>query len=269
MTFLETVRPREFKLRNAEGQHATASVLRLIEQLRRERTDVWAWHNFEHTVLRLMAATSTKTVMEIGAGRRPMLTGKQISSLNLSYTANDISERELARAPSFVSKACFDIAGKAGPGLAPLANRYDLIFSKMVFEHIPDTRQAYRNILELLAPGGICINYHPVLYSPPFLINLLLPDAVTAPILRMFNPSRHDGDVPKFPAKYDRCVISAKLRSDLRDLGFREVWQIPFFYHGYFKKIPGLFQLDRSLSKVAEHRDWQGLASFCYTIAMK
>jgi SAM-dependent methyltransferase len=196
-----------------------------------------------------------------------MLTGRQISSLNVSYTANDISESELARAPSFVSKACFDIAGKVG--LAPLANRYDLIFSKMVFEHIPDTRQAYLNILSLLAPGGICINYHPVLYSPPFLINLMLPDAVTAPILRKFSPRRHDGDLPKFPAKYDRCVISAKLRSDLRDLGFREVWQIPFFYHGYFTKIPGVFQLDRALSKIAERRDWQGLASFCYTIAMK
>jgi len=207
--------------------------------------------------------------MEIGAGRRPMLTAEQISDLNVSYTANDISESELARGPSWVSKACFDIAGKVDQSLAPLANSFDLIFSKMVFEHIPDTRQAYQNILQLLAPGGICFNYHPVLYSPPFLINLVFPEAVTAPILRTFKPRRHDGDEPKFPAQYDRCVISAKLRAELRDLGFREVWQIPFFYHGYFQKIPGLFQLDTLLSKVAEHRDWQGLASFCYTIAMK
>jgi SAM-dependent methyltransferase len=149
--------------------------------------------------------------------------------------------------------------------LVPLANRYDLIFSKMVFEHIPDTRCAYRNILKLLAPGGLCINDHPVLYSPPFLINLIFPEAVTAPILRMFKPRRHAGDEPK----YNRCVISAKLRGELRDLGFREVWQIPFFYHEYFKRIPGLFELDRSLSELAERRDWQGLASFCYTIAMK
>ena len=266
---LEAVSPQEFKLRDADGQHASASALQLIEQLRKERTSSWAWHNFENTVLRLMSVTNAKTVMEIGAGRSPMLTGEQISSLNVSYTANDISESELARAPSWVSKACFDIAGKVDQSLAPLANRYDLIFSKMVFEHIPDTRQAYQNILQLLAPGGICINYHPVLYSPPFLINLMFPDAVTAPILRMLSPRRHEGDQPKFPAKYNRCVISAKVRGDLRDLGFREVWQIPFFYHGYFTKIPGLFQLDRSLSQVAERRDWQGLASFSYTIAMK
>ena len=266
---LEAATPQEFKPRDADGQHAIASVLQVIEQLRRERTSSWAWHNYENTVLRLMSATNAKTVMEIGAGRSPMLTGEQISSLNLSYTANDISESELARSPSWVSKACFDIAGKVDQSLAPLANRYDLIFSKMVFEHIPDTRQAYLNILELLAPGGICINYHPVLYSPPFLINLAFPDAVTAPILRMLSPRRHEGDQPKFPAKYNRCVISAKLRGELRDLGFREVWQIPFFYHGYFTKIPGLFQLDRSLSKVAERRDWQALASFSYTIAMK
>jgi SAM-dependent methyltransferase len=269
MTLLEAVGPQETKLLDADRQYATASVLQLIEQLRQERTSAWAWHNFENTILRLMSATSTKTVMEIGAGRKPMLTGEQIADLDLSYTANDVSESELARGPSGVSKACFDIAGKVDLTLAPLANRFDLIFSKMVFEHIPDTRQAYRNILQLLAPGGICINYHPVLYSPPFLINLMLPEAVTAPVLRMFSPSRHDGNVPKFPAKYDRCVISAKFRAELRDLGFREVWQIPFFYHGYFTKIPGLFQLDRSLSKLAERRDWQGLASFSYTIAMK
>lgn len=266
---LEAVSPQEFKLRDAEGQHASASVLQLIEQLRKERTSSWAWRNFENTVLRLITATNTKSVMEIGAGRSPMLTGEQISGLNVSYTANDISESELARAPSWVSKACFDIAGKVDLSLAPLANRYDLIFSKMVFEHIPDTRQAYLNILQLLAPGGICIHYHPVLYSPPFLINLAFPDAVTAPILRMLSPRRHDGDQPKFPAKYDRCIISAKLRDELRDLGFREVWQIPFFYHGYFTKIPGLFQLDKALSKIAERKDWHGLASFSYTIAMK
>lgn len=266
---LEAVRPQEFKPRDTDGQNTIASVLPVIEQLRRERTSSWAWHNFEHTVLRLMSATNAKTVMEIGAGRSPMLTGEQISDLNLSYTANDISESELARAPSWVSKACFDIAGKVDLSLAPLANRYDVIFSKMVFEHIPDTRQAYRNIQQLLAPGGICINYHPVLYSPPFLINLAFPDAVTAPILRMLSPRRHEGDQPKFPAKYDRCLISSKVRDELRDLGYREVWQIPFFYHGYFKKIPGLFQLDDALSKLAERKDWQGLASFSFTIAMK
>jgi SAM-dependent methyltransferase len=269
MTLLEAVGPQQIELRDADGQLATSSVLQLVEQLRRERTSAWAWRNFPDTVLRMMSATSAKSVMEIGAGRRPMLTGEEIASRNVAYTANDISESELARAPSWVNKACFDIAGKADLNSASLASRYDLIYSRMVFEHIPDTRRAYANILQLLVPGGFCINYHPVLYSPPFLINHILPNAVTAPILRMFKSRRHDGDEPKFPAKYDRCVISAKFRSELRGLGFREVWQIPFFYHGYFEKIPGLFQLDAWLSRLAEHRDWQALASFCYTIAMK
>ena len=49
----------------------------------------------------------------------------------------------------------------------------------------------------------------------------------------------------------------------------REVDRLVDHEHAARRRLPRAFQLDRALSKLAEHRDWQGLASFSYTIAMK
>jgi len=247
----------------------TTDISNWISDLTSKRNSEWAWQNFDSTVRDLVRLTQAKSVMEIGAGRAPMFGGDEISTLGLAYVANDISERELSRAPDYVEKACFDISKPDDKGVASFRDRCDVMFSKMVFEHIRHTDHAYHNIYALLAPGGVCLNFHPVLYSPPFVVNWLFPEAVTRRLLRIISPHRHDEGKPKFPAWYDGCVISPKVRDNIQKIGFRNVWQVPFYYHGYFRKLPGLFQIDRELSRISDRHNWTQLASFCFTVVQK
>ena len=111
----------------------------------------------------------------------------------------------------------------------------------MVMEHVRDASRAWANMAALLAPGGVALAFHPTLYAPPFVINRLIPETLTAPVLKYFFADRHDGDFPKFPARYDLCRADpAVVEPALSRAGFREVLTAPFWGDRYFRHLPGI-----------------------------
>jgi SAM-dependent methyltransferase len=247
----------------------TEVLARFLGGVAQHRSSEWAWQHYESTVQDLISLLNVRTILEIGGGRWPLLDGDEIRSTGIRYIVNDISPSELALAPTYVEKACFDISQAAAIDDDHLEGNVDLMFSQMVFEHVSDAHQAYRNIYRLLSPGGVCLNFHPVLYSLPFVVNWMLPEQSSARLLHFFFPYRSPDEVPKYPAKYDHCWVSRGEQEKLRSIGFRNVWQVPFWYHNYFKNIPGLYQADTTLTRFAERNNWTALASFCYTCVMK
>jgi SAM-dependent methyltransferase len=226
----------------------------------------WGWQQYRPTLLKLVEQFQLQDAMEIGGGRSPSFDQETIQQHFGSYSVNDIAQSELDRSPDYVAKQCFDVAAK-NDNLPE--ESYDLLFSKMVFEHIPDAEQAYRNIHTLLRPGGIAVNFMPTLFCPPFVINLLLPERLGKKILEFFFPTRNDDGHPKFPAYYDWCFSTEKRRQRIQALGFSEVEIVPFYHHGYFEKIPGLKQVDGLFSSLAEKRDWRFFTSYAYAIVRK
>jgi SAM-dependent methyltransferase len=224
----------------------------------------WAWHNFKRTIEALIVRHGFERVLEVGGGRSPLFTAEDVKKLGLQYTINDLNQRELDLGPDYAAKVCFDIAGSV-PGEAT----YDLVFSQMVLEHVVDARAAYRNILHLLGSGGISVVFYPTLYSPPFVINRLLPERVSSSLVRFFYKERRDGCVTTHPAYYSWCFGSSRLSVMLRELGYRETVVLPFYGHEYFKGFPVLNILDRWLSQAARARDWRLLSSYAYCIALK
>lgn len=242
----------------------------LEEEMHATRDNVWAWDNFHATVVHLAKRLRATRILEIGGGRSPMFSGEEITELGVDYVVNDRVQRELDKAPPFGSKARFDIAGAATELPNDLLCTVDLVFSKMVFEHVSDAISAYTNIHALLRPNGVGLNFHPVLYSPPFIINRILPEHLSNRLVNLIqNNLRSDDGVPKFPARYDYCVIRPAVRSRIGSIGFSEVCQIPFFGHSYLNNIPVIRELERSLHTLAAKMDLQLLASFAYTIVRK
>jgi SAM-dependent methyltransferase len=252
--------------RNRAGTNRTEHLSKFVTELTRHRSSDWAWQNYKQVIKAVISLVNAQLLVEIGGGRWPLLDNDEIISSNIRYLVNDISEKELALAPDYVEKICFDIAHPSDLGCMALNGQVDFMFSKMLFEHVSDSQQAYTNIYSLLSPGGLCLNFHPVLYSPPFLANWILPENFSARLLRLVPSS--DG-VPKHPARYDHCVINRRERERLLDIGYREVWQVPFWYHGYFRKIPGLYHIDLAVAKFADRHSWTALASYCYTLVLK
>lgn len=240
-----------------------------IATLTEKKASAWAWANFLPTVRDVIAEQGFHDAIEIGGGRAPALTRDQISELNIEYTCSDIMESELALAPEWVKTAHFDVQTSDKSKVAPFAGSYDLAFSRMVMEHVESYERAYSNIYDLLRPGGISLAFHPVYYALPFVINTALPEHLTRKLLASVFPNRNVNDIPKFPAYYSGCKISKNVCKTLSDIGFSEVWQIPFYGHTYYTKFPVIREIHAVATKAISAMDLTLMSSFCYTIVRK
>jgi SAM-dependent methyltransferase len=236
--------------------------------------EAWAWANYKTTILAFarqasLASGMPARLLEIGGGRDPLFSPEEARAAGLAVTVNDIDASELAMAPPAFARAHFDIAGDlAGAGVSPGA--YDLVISKMVVEHVAGVPRAWTNMQALLAPNGLALAFVPTLYAPPFVINRLMPEALSARILRAFFPHRHHGIMPKFPARYEYCFGAvSKLEPVLKAAGFAQALVVPFWTHGYFRKIPMLRGLDRAVQLAARAHDWRLLSTYAYILARK
>jgi SAM-dependent methyltransferase len=250
----------------------------LAEPFRRlgyDCSELWAWDNYRSTVLAMANhcrqngrhSDGLVRLLEIGGGRGPLLTPAEAKSAGIALTVNDIDARELSLAPAEFNKAQFDVAGDIDPSLE---GGFDLIISRMVLEHVRDAPRAWANMRALLAPGGVALAFHPTLYAPPFVVNWLLPESLTARVLRFFFRYRHDGGYPKFPARYEMCFTEpSKIEPILTRCGFSQILIAPFWRHGYFRHVPLLREADAALQHLAEKHDWRALTTYAFTLARR
>ena len=201
----------------------------------------WAWENYQPVVKALSRRLGLKRLCEIGGGRNPLLSLEEVRALGASYAVNDISAGELALVPDGFATACFDVAGDRAA--LPTAQSFDLVFSRMVFEHVQDvaTRPG--------ATSTICWRRasSPLPSSPPsircpFLVNRLVPEWLSGAIVGRLYPHRdRNGLVPQFKAYYDHCVSrEAAIRAMLEGSGFADCAVIPFWGHDYYRGLPVL-----------------------------
>jgi 2-polyprenyl-3-methyl-5-hydroxy-6-metoxy-1,4-benzoquinol methylase len=263
-TVAMTVQFNRARCRSTENHMvATREPLMVIQGMLPDNHRDSAYRQYKSIVIALAA---NRRLLEIGAGRRPLLTPEEIKERNVHYTANDIMQNELDLIPFPVEKAVFDSCGGVPP---ECAGRYDVICSKMVQEHVSNGEKFYSNILKLLSNGGVALNFHPTLYSPPFFINRAFSEHLTRAVLRFFKPERNVSNIPKFPATYELCYSLAATANVISKIGFSAVQIIPFYHHEYFASIPGLRTLDNALSDWARRQDVRALSSYAYTVVIK
>jgi len=225
-----------------------------------------AWDGYRSLILEIARQGERPRLLEIGGGREPLLSQADVAELLCEYTINDIDAGELALAPAWVKRLHGDVADPTLLDPAKHEGQYDLVFSRMVFEHVEHPDQGYRNIARLLAPGGILVNFVPTLYAAPFVLNRFLPERLSARILRRVFPDRNPHEIPKFPAYYRWCTTTKRTQKKLDSAGFRDTKIVPFYGHGYYSKIPILRGLAERFWRVAERHDWRSLSTYGYII---
>ncbi|MGY2051380.1 class I SAM-dependent methyltransferase [Methylobacterium sp. JK268] len=254
--------------RVGDGPARAATLAELVGSDRLPRRTEAAWTRLKPTLEGLIRALPAHRVLEIGGGRHPFFSRAETERLGFALTVNDIDPAELRYAPPGMDVRVFDVARPLDAAL--LGETYDLVYSRMVFEHVKDAETAWRNVHALLRPGGVGFAFVPTLYSPPFLLNRLLPDGLTGRALRLLDRSRNPDEIPKFPAYYAWCRASqAVLAPRLRRLGFGEVEVVPFYGTPYFPAVPGLKRLSAAFDALAVRRDWRSVASYAYITARK
>ncbi|PWN54575.1 class I SAM-dependent methyltransferase [Abyssibacter profundi] len=221
-----------------------------------------ASRQFKGLIERLIEIKGVKSCIEMGGGRDPIMSYEEVSKRGIDYIVNDVSMRELEMCDDRFSKLHGNLADLGPVGV-------DLIFSRMVYEHVDDNERLMRALLGHLNPGGMVLHLHPALGSPPFILNKLLPEIASQAILRAFFKNRTDDGTPKFPARYDNCWATRSQERRILDWGYSYVSCVPFWGHNYYDKIPVVGGIEKISRRIFMELRLRHVASFCYTFAVK
>ena len=222
-----------------------------------------AWNNYEDFIQTTILENGLLNICELGGGANPMLEKKFIEANGLTYTVIDISQSELDKAPDYYNKVCADIAGDE-----PITeNTYDIVFSKMLAEHVRYGEKFHRNNYGLLKPGGYAVHFFPTMYAFPFFINRYMPERLASWVLNRLQPNRSpEGKNAKFPAFYSWCRGPSKKQINrFEGIGFNIDHYFGFFGHdGYYKKIPLLLNIHNKFCDALLRKPMPLLTSFAW-----
>ena len=147
---------QDLRLRVERRLSASPFLARPLRRLGYNSAEEWAWDEYKSTVMALVEecrdsgrhAGGAVRLMEVGGGRSPLLSPAEAAEAGIELTVNDVDAGELARAPEAFEKAQFDIAGEIH---SSWEGSFDLIISRMVFEHVRDAPRGWAN---QAAPAG-------------------------------------------------------------------------------------------------------------------
>lgn len=181
-------------------------------------------------------------VLDVGPGPSPTVPPDRRPAA-CRYVAIDLSASELERAPagSYDETVVSDVAVT----VPQLRERFDLIVSWQVLEHVQDLAAVLENLRRYLRPGGRLVALFSGTFSAFGLLNRLIPPR--AGVLAMKYLLNRDPDTV-FPAYYDRCYDGA-LKTLLADWESSEIEPL---YRGAI-----YFRFSRTLQRAyAAYEDW-------------
>jgi SAM-dependent methyltransferase len=226
-----------------------------------------AWRDYPSFLQRLIEAEGARRICELGGGANPALPLDYVREHDLDYVVVDVSESELAKAPTGYTTLSADASATD----FALADEFDLVLSIMVLEHLPNPELFHRNVHKLLRRGGTAFHFFPTWYAAPFVANRFLPESLSRAALRRVQVGRDDsGKHGKFKAYYRWCRgPTARQIKRFEQVGFRVEEFIGFFGHGYYGGIRGLRALDGRLGPTLVRYPLPFLTSFAFVVLRK
>ncbi|MBA3921664.1 MAG: methyltransferase domain-containing protein [Nostocaceae cyanobacterium] len=223
-----------------------------------------AWIDFYDVLTKLLTSPQITKNCELGAGANPYLPLDFIESHGLEYTILDISAEELQKAPDGYHKLQADITDSK----LNLSERYDLVFSMQLAEHVISGLNFHQNIQKILHQGGYSFHLFPTLYAIPFMMNRYFPQDLSTWILLLNDPSRiKEGNRGKFPAYYSWCQgPTEKQMNNFETLGFEIEEYVGFFGHDYYLNFPPLKALSEVVADKLLKKPIPQLTTYAYVL---
>lgn len=225
-----------------------------------------AWAGYEEALRRLIEEKRVNKICEVGGGANPSLPIEYISSHNLDYTVFDISEEELKKTPPGYKTKVADICAKN----LDFNEKFDLVFSKMLAEHLADGETFHRNVYNMLNEGGLAFHFFPTLYTIPFIVNKITPRSVSSALLDIFAP-RDRVRFVKVPAYYNWCrgPTNRQIRR-FETLNYNVLEYRGFFgLEGYYRKIPFMKYVDATATNFLIRHPLPYLTAYAYVLLKK
>jgi len=213
---------------------------------------------------------NANSILEIGSGANPTISQNYAKKHDLEYTTNDINQEELDKAPSIYNKLLFDFSSANVP--SSIKDSYDMVFSRMVNEHIKNGKVYYNNIFQVLKKGGITIHCFSTLFCLPFLINRITPEFISDKLLNFVSPREDNHLQGKFTAYYSWSRGPTKsMIKQFQNIGYKVIEYVGFFGHNYYlNKFPLLHTLEEIKSNfLYSQMRIPHLTSYAYVILQK
>lgn len=226
------------------------------------------WQGYDDSVLDLARREGVQSVAELGGGANPVVGDPDKWGFVDHRVVVDISPLELGKSAVQVETRVVDLCR---PIEDDDVGTYDLVFSKMLCEHLPDPVVFHQNCHRLLRPGGLSVHFFPTLGTFPFLVNKLIPERTARRILDKVQPGRLDQpNLEKFPAYYRGTTGPTRRAIDkFEAFGFKvEQWKSSFG-HAYYTVIPPLQALEDAKSRLLRRHPIPALASFSVVVLRK
>lgn len=225
------------------------------------------WDEFGERVAATVESTGAVDLGELGGGANPTTSLLDRFPGRVSLTVLDVSPEELAKAPSSVDRRCVDLCAPT----PPVEEAFDLVFSRMLCEHVGDPTAFHRNCFAALRPGGHAVHFFPTATALPFAVNRVLPETLGEKVLERVYPSRHKGGKHgKFPARYRWCWGPTERQlARYRSIGFEPVSYEVGLGHHYYDRVPGLRALERTKTDLALRHPSPWLAAYALVVLRK
>lgn len=157
---------------------------------------------YAEEVTRLMNERPGLVVVDVGGGKTCHFANRRDAALGTKIVAVDISAEELESNTDVDEKRVADVTRE----LPFVDGEADLIVSRSVIEHLPDTDAFFSHCARALKPGGWTVHVFPSKFSPHSLLNQALPRGLSKRLLHTLFPWSRG--VLGFPAYYDGCYPS-------------------------------------------------------------
>ncbi|KQC14339.1 MAG: hypothetical protein APR63_14530 [Desulfuromonas sp. SDB] len=221
------------------------------------------WKNIENILYQIIKDNNFTKIAEIGGGAHPLFDELED---NLDFNVIDISSVEMNKAPSKYNKIVADICSST----LTIDSKFDLVFTKMLAEHIKNPVQMHLNIFNLLKKGGIAVHFFPTLFAIPFVFNKYISNYTSRYLVKKMT-TRNLNYKPKFPAYYKWCFGPLKSLSRRYEmLGFEVIQYIGLFGHEqYYHFLPILRRIDNNISNILIKHPCPYLTSFAILVLRK
>jgi 2-polyprenyl-3-methyl-5-hydroxy-6-metoxy-1,4-benzoquinol methylase len=217
---------------------------------------------------RLIEEYGCKTILEIGSGANPTIEPEFVRERRLRYVTSDVDPEEMDKADPVYERSVLNISTESIN--RELVGQFDMVFSRMVGEHVSNGQKFHQNIHALLSPGGISAHCFSTLWALPFTANRFLPEFLAHSLLTAFAPRdthRHG----KYPAHYSwsRGPSRTMIRR-LEGLGFELLKYTGYFGHRYYARLtPVLHRFEMIKTDFLLHHPVPALCSYATLILRK
>ena len=184
---------------------------------------------YEWVARALLGRPGADVVVDLGGGRTWHFGDEYRRNPRFKLIGVDIDASELALNPMLDEAITADVCKTLG---VP-DETVDLVLCRAVVEHLHDTSAFLENVKRALRPGGRAAFVFANKWSPPMILNRMLPEKLAGRLLLALVPGT--AGYGGFRAFYDKCTFTA-FRRELQRLGFEVEYEYASYYSSsYFQ----------------------------------